>query len=124
LIVVCLFAFGIGILVLSSFSFRGGKEVLRVSFFDIGQGDSLLIESPTGVEVLIDGGPDSTVLRRLGDELGFFDRSIDVVLATHPDKDHVGGLPDVLERYKVDTVVMTENEGESSDADAFRLYAQ
>lgn len=123
-ILILLLTFGVGVFALSSVSFKGDEKVLRVTFFDVGQGDSLLIESPTGMQVLIDGGPDSILLKRLGEELGFFDRTIDVVLATHPDKDHTGGLPDVLERYKVDTVILTENEGESSDADAFRLYAQ
>lgn len=52
--------------------------------------------------MLIDGGSNKSVLRKLGGIMPFYDRSIDVVLATHPDKDHIGGLPHVLDRYKVD----------------------
>ena len=92
---------------------------LRVVFFDVGQGDAVFIESPTGVQVLIDGGAGGGVLRYLSGEMGFFDRTIDLLVATHPDKDHIGGLPDVLKRYEVRTIVRTENEGETETAKAF-----
>ncbi len=82
---------------------RGGK--LTVAFLDVGQGDAAFIESPTGVQVLVDGGPGRGVLRALGREMPFFDRSLDVVIATHPDQDHIGGLPDVLARYKVAHII-------------------
>ena len=82
------------------FSFAGERQ-LSVSFLDVGQGDAILIQAPSGVQVLIDGGADKSVLRELGKELSFFDRSIDAVIATHPDQDHIGGLPDVFERYKI-----------------------
>lgn len=101
-----------------SFAFAKNREdgELRVVFFDVGQGDSIYIKSPTGAQVLIDGGPDSSVLRNLSRELGFFDRDVDVVIATHEDKDHVGGLPSVFRRYTVNTFVRTENQGESGAA--------
>lgn len=62
---------------------------------------NVLIEGPTGVQLLVDGGSDKSVLRGLGETLPFYDRKIDAVLATHPDSDHIGGLPDVFERYEV-----------------------
>jgi competence protein ComEC len=74
---------------------------LRVSVLDIGQGDSILIQGPTGKEVLVDGGPTSSVLAPLGSELGMLDRTIDLVVETHPDRDHIGGLPSVFDRYRV-----------------------
>jgi len=74
---------------------------LRVAFLDVGQGDAIFIESPTGSQMLIDGGFDRSVLRRLGEHMTLSDRTIDVVLATHPDADHIGGLISVLERYDV-----------------------
>lgn len=74
---------------------------LRVSVLDIGQGDSILVEGPTGVQMLVDGGPDRSVLRQLPKVMGIFDRSIDLVVETHPDKDHIAGLTDVLGRYRV-----------------------
>lgn len=78
-----------------------GNGVLTVAFLDVGQGDSIFIEAPNGNQVLIDGGPNKAVLRELSKIMPFYDRSIDVVLATHADSDHIGGLPDVLEKYKV-----------------------
>ncbi|MES2994549.1 MAG: MBL fold metallo-hydrolase [Patescibacteria group bacterium] len=77
------------------------QGLLTVSFLAVGQGDAILIESPEGVQLLIDGGRDRAVLRQLPRVMGPLDRSIDMVLATHPDADHIGGLPDVLNRYRV-----------------------
>jgi competence protein ComEC len=77
------------------------RSELTVSFLDVGQGDAVLLTSPTGVQLLIDGGPDTSVLRELGKELALFDRFIDVIVATHPDEDHIAGLVHVLSRYDV-----------------------
>jgi len=88
---------------------------LRVSFLDVGQGDAIFIESPAKVQVLVDGGPSRAVLRELSGVLPWFDRSIDIVLATHPDKDHIGGLPEVLERYKVAYFVRSGVEDGGAD---------
>lgn len=96
-------------------------ECLTVSFLDVGQGDAILIQTPDGFEMLIDGGRDSSVLRELSKQRSFFDRTIDVVVSTHPDLDHIAGLVDVLKRYQVGTIVMTSNEGESGAAEAFSL---
>jgi competence protein ComEC len=102
----------------------GQSEFLSVTFLDIGQGDSILIQTPDGVQMLIDGGPDGTVLRRLSKELPWFDRTIDVVLGTHPDKDHIGGLVDVLKNYQVANIITTENRSgtgvDNAFADAFK----
>mgnify|MGYP001573840760 CR=1 FL=1 len=86
---------------------------LCVVFLDVGQGDAIFIQSPSGVQMLVDGGRDNSVLRELGAVMGFFDKDIDYVLATHPDADHVGGLTDVLERYQVSDVIRTENESDT-----------
>lgn len=80
---------------------------LVVRFLDVGQGDAIHITTPDGVEALIDGGPDAGVLRALGRGRSFFDRELDLVIATHPDTDHVGGLVDVLERYRVSHILET-----------------
>ena len=77
---------------------------LSVTFIDVGQGDAILLETPQ-VQVLVDGGPGSSVLAGLGDRLPFWDRTLDAVVATHPDADHIGGLSDVLERYTVATII-------------------
>ncbi len=73
----------------------------QVSMLDIGQGDSFLIQASSGAQLLIDGGKDASVLTELAEVMPAGDRSIDVVIATHPDADHIGGLPLVLSRYDV-----------------------
>ena len=82
-------------------------DQLRVWFFDIGQGDSAFIETPDKFQALIDGGPDDSVLTCLGKVMSFGDREINLVILTHPDADHLTGLIDVLQRYKVDQVIET-----------------
>lgn len=117
----------IGVLALTGFALVhtafGGKSVSRglveVHFLDVGQGDATFIQSPSGTQVLIDGGADSGVLREIAKILGFFDRTIDVVVATHPDQDHIGGLVDVLYRYEVAHIVVTENVSATPVAEAF-----
>ena len=74
---------------------------LQVHYLDVGQGDATLLVGPTGNKMLIDGGPDRKILTALGRVLPSYDRRIDVVVATHPDADHIGGLIAVLENYDV-----------------------
>ncbi len=92
--------------------------ILTVSFLDVGQGDSVYIDAPSGRQVLIDGGKSSTVLRRLASVMPWWDRTIDVVVPTHPDADHIGGLVDVLARYKVSTIIHSSVEGDTQTAKA------
>ncbi len=119
------FAAGITILILLSlFSFTNSSAVklegvLRVVFLDVGQGDATFIESPTGVQTLIDGGADSRVLSALSSQMGFFDHDIDMIVATHPDQDHIGGLIDVLIRHNVKNVLMTENVNDTPVYESF-----
>ncbi len=116
LLVLCVLALLVCAYLLVSTYSTNHHHGLRVAYLNIGQGDSIFIESPTGRQVLIDGGPDRSVLRELSKQMGFFDRSIDMVLMTHEDKDHIGGIPSVLTRYAVGTVLRTENQGESGPA--------
>lgn len=74
---------------------------------DVGQGDSILIRTAGGRNVLIDGGPDNSVVYRLGRYIPFFDRQIDLVVLTHPEADHVTGLVEVLRRYRVERIWAT-----------------
>lgn len=97
------------------------EPVLTVAFLDVGQGDAIFIESPSGKQMLIDGGPDKRVVRELSRVMPFFDRSLDVVLNTHPDKDHIGGLPEVLRRYEVARVL---DSGVESDSGTYGYYRQ
>ena len=73
-----------------------------MTVLDIGQGDAILVEAPSGATMLVDGGPDPELtLRRLGANLPFFARRIDLLVLTHPHQDHVAGLVDVLDRFHV-----------------------
>jgi competence protein ComEC len=89
---------------------------LTVSFLDVGQGDAIFIETPNGTQILIDGGPNGGVLRELGKRMSFFDRSIDMILVSHPDMDHVGGLPELFDRFSVKHLLVS---GVSSDNSAY-----
>jgi len=86
---------------------------LNVYFLDVGQGDSELIVLPGSVKVLIDGGSDKSILFELAETLPKTDRYIDLVIMTHAQLDHFGGLYDVIDRYKVGAFVSTGREGES-----------
>ncbi|MBX4200399.1 MBL fold metallo-hydrolase [Candidatus Parcubacteria bacterium] len=77
------------------------SDLLHVYFFDIGQGDSIFIDSPTHGRVLLDGGRDKKVLTELGKVLPLGDRRIDVMIESHPDADHIGGLPAVVDNFNV-----------------------
>src|SRR3989338_216091 len=80
--------------------------VLRVSFLDVGQGDAVLIEAPNGNQLLYDAGPPSGAsLRALAREMAFWDRSIDIVVFSHPDMDHIGAFPEIFKRYKIGAVL-------------------
>ena len=104
---------------LASLRSTQAEQYLSVSFLDVGQGDAIFIQTPGGVEVLIDGGPNNSVLRELSTQMSFFDREIDMVIGTHPDSDHIGGLIDVLQRYRVATILTTENQSDTSTASAY-----
>jgi len=80
---------------------------LEVVFLDVGQGDAIFIETPQNHQILIDGGPNSAVLKELGGEMPFWDRTVDLVVLTHPEKDHMTGLIEVLKRYKVKNILWT-----------------
>ena len=81
------------------------NKYLRVVFLDVGQGDAIYIEAPNGRQMLIDGGPDAKLLSSLSKVMPFADRSIDIIVATHPDQDHIGGFPILLDNYKIGNIV-------------------
>jgi len=82
-------------------------QLLEVNFFDVGQGEAIFIETPQSHQILIDGGPDSTILEKLSKEMPFWDRSIDLIILTHPEADHLAGLIEVLKRYRVENILWT-----------------
>jgi len=78
---------------------------LKVDFLDVGQGDSAFIQTPGGQQILIDGGPDNSALNKLSSLMPFWDKSIDLVILTHPESDHMQGLLDILQTYKADYIL-------------------
>lgn len=71
---------------------------------DVGQGDAIFIDGPER-QILIDGGKDELVVERLTSIMPWWDRSIDILLNTHPHADHLVGLLPVMERYQVSEVI-------------------
>jgi competence protein ComEC len=81
-------------------------DKLHVSFLDVGQGDAILIQTPGHQNILIDGGPDPQKINlELSKKLPFWDRTIDLMVSTQPQADHITGLVEVLRRYKVKQVL-------------------
>jgi competence protein ComEC len=96
------------LLVITSFllyqDFKYSNRGFTFAMLDVGQGDALFIESPTGTQVLVDAGPPRKILSQLSRVMSPFDRHIDAIVITNPDQDHIGGFLDVLKIYKVDRV--------------------
>lgn len=80
---------------------------LRIIACDVGQGDGLLIITPGGKQIVVDGGPGDKMTGCLSSHMPFWDRSVDLVLNTHPQEDHLEGLIGVLANYKVAMVATT-----------------
>jgi len=99
--------FSLNVLAWIAFYEVSQPKLLEVNFFDVGQGDAIFIETPESHQILIDGGPGETILEKLGNEMPFWDRTIDLVILTHPHSDHLKGLIDVLERYQVENILWT-----------------
>ena len=101
--------------------FVPAQRSLTVAFLDVGQGDAIFIEGPTGIQMLVDGGPDRAVVREIPKLTGPLDRDIDLIVMTHPDKDHIAGLPDVFEKYRVAKIMSPNLVGDTDTYD--RLVA-
>ncbi len=97
----------------------GPRDHLEVAFLDVGQGDATLVTAPGGNRLLIDGGLGPVVLPALNEVLPFHDRRIEVLLATHPHADHIGGLPFVLDRFEVQAVIDNDL---SADTEVYRRF--
>ncbi|MBU3942357.1 MBL fold metallo-hydrolase [Patescibacteria group bacterium] len=91
-------------------AFNKEDDFLEVTFFDVGQGDSAFMETSDGFQILIDGGPDLTILEKLGQEMLPQDRTIDLIVLSHPHDDHLFGLLEVLKRYEVKNILWSGAE--------------
>lgn len=88
--------------------------ILTVAFLNIGQGDAVYIESPDHHQILIDSGPGDAVLRELRKVMPWYDKSIDMIMITNPDKDHIAGFIPVLKRYAVGQAMEPGTKNESA----------
>lgn len=105
---------GLGVVVLLLVVTLQPRGQLTVTVLDVGQGDAILLEMPDGQDVLVDGGPDGRVLEGLGRALPFYDRTIELMVLTHPHADHVTGFIAALDRYEVERVLTAETLHDSS----------
>ncbi len=95
--------------------------LLHVDFLNVGQGDSIFIQTYLGSQIIIDGGPSDKVISELGNNMPFFDRTIDMIILTHPDADHISGFVDVLKRYKVKKIFWT---GVEADTGVYKKFTE
>lgn len=102
-----LFLFVLNILVWQEVFVLSQPKYLKVNFLSVEQGDSEFIETPEGHQILIDGGPGSAILEKLNFLMPFWDKTLDLVILTHPEKDHMQGLLEVLKSYKADYILWT-----------------
>jgi competence protein ComEC len=108
-------------LILAGIIYHSQKQELTVNFIDVGQGDAILI-SQGNKQILIDGGPDGQkLLEKLGKYIPFWDRNIEVVIATHPDQDHIDGLIDAMKTYSIGEVI---DNSEDADSEVYKKYLE
>lgn len=105
---------GLAVIVNFIWTLPDGK--LRITFCNVGQGDAAYIRFPDGRDMMVDGGPDETVLDCLGRHMPFWDRTINIAALSHPQNDHLKGLVNIVDRYKIDYFVRS---GISSPSEGF-----
>lgn len=116
-----LLIFSLGLTFLWSRTQPDGR--LHISFLDVGQGDAVFIQTPSGRQMLVDGGQFPSVLQaHLGRQMPFWDRRLDIIVATHPDDDHIAGLPELFARYDAD--LLLTNGAEASASRAYEALLQ
>ena len=88
-------------------------DKLHISFLNVGQGDAILIQKGSQ-QILIDGGPSpQAITLELSDRMPFWDRTIDLLILSHPHADHITGLVEVLSRYRVEQVLYPDLDYDS-----------
>lgn len=97
------------------------SDNLEVVFVNVGEGDSIFITTPHNYQIIIDGGPNNLLVEKISNYMPFADRDIDLMILTHPDKDHFFGLIEILQRYKISNILWT---GEEKDTPQFKKWLQ
>lgn len=96
---------GLGLLLILSLQNMGKFRLIAC---DVGQGDGMLLVSPSGKQIVVDGGPGTKIADCLSQSMPFWDRTVELVVATHAQKDHMEGLLEILARYKVKMIATTK----------------
>lgn len=101
---------------------NGHFAPLEVSFLDVGQGDAILINFRKNYQILIDGGPSGKkVLQELAKVMPTFDNKIELIISTHPDRDHFVGLIDVIKKYDIGEILIN---GQQSDDELWQVFQE
>lgn len=98
---------GLSALVLAAFQAFQTVQGSSIRFLDVGQGDAILIKTAESHQILIDAGIGAQVVDELGKNMDFFDKTIDLFVLSHPDRDHFAGILDVMQKYKIEKILMT-----------------
>jgi len=120
--------FLVSLIILGSFFvfslYSGKPDRLEINFLDVGQGDASLIKISNGLIILIDGGPDNTILKQLGNNLNFRQKKINLMIVSHFHDDHVTGLIEILNRYEVEKIIYQTDSPSSEIWEIFLATAQ
>ena len=98
------------------------EPFVEVIFFDVGQGDAAMVKAPQAIQILIDGGPSGAFAEKVLREMPLFDRNLELVVLTHPHKDHIVGLFEVFEVFEVERVLMPNMEGEKEEKEIYDRF--
>lgn len=107
--IVFLVIFFLAVIIFFIFLYINRPGFLEVDYFDVGQGDSAIIKTSNHKLILIDGGPDNLILRRLGGNLKFYQRKIDYIVLSHSHDDHITGLIEIIKRYGVKNFIYLDS---------------
>lgn len=118
---ICLTLVGLNIFVLLQFFPKPKTQELQFYALDVGQGDAFYLRTKEGQDILIDGGPDKSVVQGLGRAMPYGDKRIEMMMLTHPNSDHFEGLNYVLERYDVERVILS---GYTQDSKGYKDFLE
>jgi len=112
---ITIFFAGCLIFLILAFVLGRPDQKLHLIICDVGQGDGIVIITPSGNQILVDGGPDGSLSACLGKKAGFFDKKVELLVLTHPQADHMDGFAGVFDSYKVENVLQTSADSKSEN---------
>lgn len=117
-VLVCTLTLGFGLWL---FEFFHERDKLVVTFCDVGQGDGAFVRTPGHHDIVIDTGPDASILKCIGSSMPFWDRSIDLIILSHFNLDHVAGVIDIINRYKVNRIAVSTTNTQREDVNNYMM---